>query len=111
MFRSIQWRMAVPILIIILGSMGILGAYLVNSARDTETDNLRTLLVNEAKITAEASILGFTDPYPTATLDNLAKMLGEQTDARFTIIGRDGTVLGDSQEDPLVMKTSPTVLR
>ena len=73
MFHSIQWRMTVPILIIILGSMGILGGYLVNFIRDTENDNLRTLLVTEARLAAEASIPGFAEADPEVALNDISQ--------------------------------------
>ena len=54
MFRSIQWRITIPFVLLILGSMGVLGFYLVSSVRETQTDNLRTTLEAEARLTAEA---------------------------------------------------------
>jgi two-component system phosphate regulon sensor histidine kinase PhoR len=84
--------------------MGILGVYLVNSIRSSQLGNLRSQLENEAKITAEASLPFFLDPDKKESLDVLAKKLGEQIDARVTIIDLDGTVLGDSEKDPLVME-------
>jgi len=106
-FRSIQWRITIPFVLLILGSMGVLGFYLVSSVRETQTDNLRTTLEAEARLTAEASLPGFLDPEP-GNLDELAKTLGEQIEARVTIIARDGTVLGDSQEDPATMDNHAT---
>jgi two-component system phosphate regulon sensor histidine kinase PhoR len=103
-FRSIQWRIAASFVLLIAGSMGILGFYLVSSVRETQTDNLRTMLEAEARLVAEASQPGFLDPEQQDSLDDLAKTLGEQIEARVTIIARDGTVLGDSQEAPQTME-------
>jgi two-component system phosphate regulon sensor histidine kinase PhoR len=104
MFRSIQWRITVPFILLIVVSMGILGIYLANSTRSSQLDSLRSQLENEARITAEASLPGFLSPDKSETLDALAKKLGEQIDARVTIIALDGTVLGDSDQDPSVME-------
>lgn len=104
MFHSIQWRITFFFIILILVSMGILGFYLADSTRDFQMDNLRSQLENEAIITAEASLTGFLAQDNGATIDALAKKLGEQTDTRFTIIAIDGTVLGDSEEDPAAME-------
>lgn len=100
MFRSIQWRIAIPFVLLISISMGILGFYLVDLVRDTQINNLRSQLENEAKLTAEASVPSFLDAEKQGILDDLAKTLGEQIDARVTIIALDGTVLGDSGGDP-----------
>jgi len=84
--------------------MGVLGAYLVNSTRTQQLDNLRVQLENEARITAEASLPGFLSPDGEQILSDIASKLGEQINTRVTIIALDGTVLGDSKEDPATME-------
>jgi two-component system phosphate regulon sensor histidine kinase PhoR len=84
--------------------MGILGVYLVNSTRNSQLDDLRSQLKNEARITAEASLPGFLNPDELSTLDALAKKLGAGIETRVTIIALNGTVLGDSEEDPATME-------
>jgi two-component system phosphate regulon sensor histidine kinase PhoR len=82
--------------------MGVLGIYLTNSIRNSQIENLRFHLEEEAKITAEASLpslLGEGD-----APDVLAKKLGKEIDSRITVIATDGTVLGDSIEDPATME-------
>jgi len=88
--------------------MAALGVYLTNSARTSELNNLRSELENEAMITAEASLSSFGEQNEIGDLDVLAKKLGSQIGARVTIITRDGTVLGDSHEDPLTMENHAT---
>lgn len=104
MFRGIQWRITIPFIVLILVCMGILGVYLVNPTRDYQLDALHSQLENEARITAEASLPGFLVQGNQATLDALAKTLGRDIDTRVTIIAPDGTVLGDSEEDPANME-------
>jgi two-component system phosphate regulon sensor histidine kinase PhoR len=84
--------------------MGILGVYLVNSTRNSQLDNLRSQLENEAIITAEAILPSILSSDEQSNPDTLAKKLGDQTDTRITIIALDGTVLGDSEEDPATME-------
>ena len=103
MFRSIQFRITVSFILIILVSMGVLGVYLANSFRNSHLDSLRTQLENEARIIVEASLPIITQPENQRELDILAKNLGGQIDARITIIALDGTVLGDSEQDPAIM--------
>ncbi len=73
MLRSIQWRITIPFVILIAGSIGFLGLYLVNSVRDTQLDNLRTQLENEARLAAQASLPGLASPAGDDSLDALAK--------------------------------------
>ncbi len=104
MFRSIQWRITVSFILVVLIIMGILGVYLVNSTRNSQLDSLRSQLENEARIAAEASLPGFLGPDELSDLDTLAKKLGVEIGARITIIALDGVVLGDSHEDPAIME-------
>ena len=104
MFRSIKWRMAVPVIITIVAGMSIVGAYLINFVGGTQTANLQTTLEAEARLTAGASLPALTDPEAAEPLSDTILRLGEQTDARITVISTDGTVLGDSQEDPQLME-------
>jgi two-component system phosphate regulon sensor histidine kinase PhoR len=102
LFRSIQWRIAALFALLIIVSMGILGIYLTGFVRSSQLENLRSHLEKEARISAEASL-----PFllrQSGETDALAKKLGQDIDARITIVAVDGTVLGDSHEDPLTME-------
>jgi two-component system phosphate regulon sensor histidine kinase PhoR len=100
--RSFQWRITIPFIILTVASMGVLGIYLTNSVRNSQLDNLRFHLEQEARITAEASLPSLLSPGEAS--DVLAKKLGKEIDSRVTIIAPDGTVLGDSIEDPSTME-------
>ncbi len=104
--RSFQWRITIPIIVLIIASMTALGIYLTNSVRNSQLDNLRFQLEQEAKITAEASIPTLLNEGDTP--DVLAKKLGKEIDTRVTIIAPDGTVLGDSDENPTTMENHAT---
>jgi two-component system phosphate regulon sensor histidine kinase PhoR len=104
LFRSIQWRITIPLVLLVVVVMGALGAYLVISTRSSQLADLRSQLEREAMITAEASLPGFLNPDGQDSPDALAKRLGQEIEARVTIIARDGTVLGDSDEDPATME-------
>ncbi|MBE0430919.1 MAG: HAMP domain-containing protein [Dehalococcoidia bacterium] len=105
MFRSIQSRITLAFMLVILIGMGILGNRLIDSSRSHQLDDLRSGLQNEAMITGQASVSGFLSEDPHKTLDSLAKTLGGQIDSRITIIALDGTVLGDSDEEPAAMES------
>jgi two-component system phosphate regulon sensor histidine kinase PhoR len=104
LFRSIQWRITIPFVLLVLVIMGALGGYLASYTRSSQLDSLRSQLESEARITAEASLPGFLSQDGTESLDTLAKKLGEEIEARVTIIALDGTVLGDSEEGPSTME-------
>jgi two-component system phosphate regulon sensor histidine kinase PhoR len=102
MFRRIQWRITISFILVVIVSMGILGVYLVNSTRNSQLANLRTQLENEARITTEACLPVFLAQ--SGDFDTLAKKLGDEISARVTIIALNGTVLGDSHQDPATME-------
>jgi two-component system, OmpR family, phosphate regulon sensor histidine kinase PhoR len=104
--RSFQWRITIPFIVLIIATMTALGIYLTNSVRNLQLDNLRFHLEQEARITAEASLPSLLGQGNAP--DILAKKLGEEIDSRVTIIAPDGTVLGDSIEDPTTMENHAT---
>jgi len=100
--RSFQWRITLPIIFLIIASMTALGVYLTTTVRHSQVDNLRFHLEQEARITAEASLPSLLGQGESP--DALAKKLGLEIDSRITVIAPDGTVLGDSIEDPAAME-------
>ena len=74
------------------------------TARRGEGRGAGTCVAAVCQSAAEASLSGFLSPDELGSLDTLAKKLGDQTDTRVTIIALDGTVLGDSEEDPATME-------
>jgi two-component system phosphate regulon sensor histidine kinase PhoR len=86
--------------------MGVLGIFLTNSVRNSQLDNLRFHLEQEARITAEAVLPSLSEQGNAP--DTMAKKLGKEIDSRVTIIAPDGTVLGDSIEDPTIMENHAT---
>jgi two-component system, OmpR family, phosphate regulon sensor histidine kinase PhoR len=104
MFRSIQWRITIYFILVVLIIMAVLGVYLVNSTRNCQLDNLRSQLESEARITAQASLPGFLTQDEPTFLNELARKLGSEIETRVTIVALNGTVLGDSEEDPEAME-------
>ena len=104
--NTIQWKITLPFIAVITICIGVMGIYVVRFVDDNQTNNLRTSLTNEAKITAAASQPFF--PSSTSSLDTLAKQLGTDINARVTIIAADGTVLGDSEQNPATMENHST---
>ncbi len=100
--RNFQWRITIPLIIIIIVSMGVLGIFLTTSVRNSQLNNLRYHLEEEARITEEAALPSLVGQ--SVTPDALAKILGKEIDSRITIISTNGTVLGDSIEDPAGME-------
>jgi two-component system phosphate regulon sensor histidine kinase PhoR len=68
--------------------------------------NLRYHLEQEARILQAASLPSLSGQGDAP--DVLAKKLGKEIDSRVTIIAPDGTVLGDSVDDPSTMENHST---
>jgi two-component system phosphate regulon sensor histidine kinase PhoR len=101
--RSLYWKITIPFAVLVLIGMGILGTYVIESSRDTQIDLLESQLLNEAKLVANLSLSGLAAPGNHANLDGIAKATGTEIGARVTLIALDGTVLGDTDQDPLIM--------
>ena len=102
MFQDIRWRIAIPYVILILVVMGGLTIYLSRTTRDAQLEALRNSLVGQAR-TLSASLQPSFDNVGAEGLDQQANLWSELLRARVTIIGTDGTVLGESDEDRELM--------
>ena len=108
MSRSIYWKLTVPLIILVLLAMGFLGFYLISTTRNSQINHLKSQLVNEAKLVADISISSFADPTQQGNLDTIAKTISSEISTRITFIATDGTVLGDSDQDPTTMENHST---
>ncbi len=102
-FRSIRWRIAVPFVLLVLVAMVSLGAYLTNNLRQVRLDSLEERLYVEASMVGEATAQYVFTETDLEGLDDLAKRWAEILGGRVTIIGSDGIVLGESDEDRTTM--------
>jgi len=86
--------------------MAVLGIYLTSSVRNSQLADLRLHLEQESYITKEAALPSLQGQGDAP--DVLAKKLGKEIDSRITIIASNGTVLGDSMEDPATLENHST---
>ena len=106
--RSIYWKITIPLIILVLVTMGILGFYIVNSTKNTQINNLEAQLLNEAKLVANISTPDFAGPANNGNLEAIAKSIGNEIGTRVTLIAVDGTVLGDTDQNPTIMENHST---
>lgn len=109
MFRSIRWRIALPYVILIAVATLALTFYLSGQVRRVRMSDLQDQLLADARLLADdlAPMLG--QPGTTGqSLNAQAHSWAGLLDARVTIIGADGTVLGDSAQDPALMENHLT---
>jgi len=95
MFHSIRWRVAVIFVVVVVVCMGGLGTYMVQFVNDSYLEHLRAQSINQAYIAGNAA-----QPYLNGQQNNindLVQRLGNNIDARITIIDTSGIVLGDSE--------------
>lgn len=103
MFSSIRWRTAAIFVVLTLVCIGGLSTYLSHFFRNSYLDDLETQLANQAWLVADGSSSYLVEE-DADFIDDLAKNWGEGIGARVTIISLNGTVLGDSEEDPSRME-------
>ncbi len=100
--RKLLWQLYPSYLIVILVSLLAVNWYTSNYLRDfflhrTETDLKTQSLLIKQQITKS---LKSSD---ISSVDRQCKVLGKDAPTRITVIMPDGTVIGDSEEDPLKM--------
>ncbi len=99
MLHNIRWRIAIPYVALILLSTLGLTAFLSAQVRQVRLTDLETLLLAEARAVADGA-QPMLDPGESSELLNpMVQRWARLLDARVTIIGRDGTVLGESHAD------------
>ncbi|MBI2853570.1 MAG: HAMP domain-containing protein [Chloroflexi bacterium] len=107
-FHTQAWRIALSYIALILVTMGLVSAYLVTQVRDNYLTDLRTQLDIDARMVAR-EVSGHLDVPPgDRGLEELAKEMAALFGARVTFIRVDGTILADSNDDPLAMENHST---
>jgi len=105
MFSSIRWRITIPYAITIL--IVTLGAtlYLSNYVRDVRQTDLESHLLAEGKLIASSVLPAMVDADAPdrPAIAAQARQWGIISGERVTIIGADGTVLGESHADAATM--------
>ncbi len=102
-FSSIRWRIAVPYILLAALVMAGLAVYLSARVREFYLTDLQGQLAGEARVVGEALLTALAEGETGASLDQLARRYADLTEARVTLVGLDGTVLGESHEDRLQM--------
>jgi two-component system phosphate regulon sensor histidine kinase PhoR len=103
MFRSIRWRIALAFTALIIFALVGLSTYITKTVRTYYLDTLTVQITNQALLISN-SIAPYLAVDDSETIDELSKQYGGQVDARITIIKIDGTVLGDTAENPAIME-------
>ncbi|HNS52687.1 MAG TPA: ATP-binding protein [Anaerolineae bacterium] len=104
MTHSIRWRIAVPYVVLV--AIATLGLTLVLSheVRQVRMADLENQLVADARLLADELAPAFGQGASGQALDEQARHWADVLQARVTIIGADGTVLGESHEDRTQMQ-------
>lgn len=98
LIRSIRTRLIITLLLLAVGSLATLGAYILWYFHRSNVENLTAQLMTQAKITEELVRDHYSSPQGRARLDSLVKDLRHQILLRITIITSDGVVIADSHE-------------
>lgn len=105
MFNRIRWRITLPYTALILVTMLGLGIYLSNLVRNNRLETLENDLLGQASLAANTlETLSPSIETDKSIFETLPKQWQARTNARFTIIAKDGTVLGESNIDRTEMK-------
>lgn len=99
MFHSVRNQIALPYIFLILLTISGLGISTSNLVRKEYLENLQTSLSIQAQLLADEAAIVLSSEKDAEQLDALCKKWDSLLKARVTLIGVDGTVLGESQED------------
>jgi two-component system phosphate regulon sensor histidine kinase PhoR len=100
MFHSIRFRIALPFAILFVAIMIGLWLYLSSFLRQTYLNRLEDQLQGEATLLADQLSMSISQNSPPSEINSLARHWSSLLNTRVTIITPDGTVIGESQQDP-----------
>lgn len=104
MFTGIRWRLISYYLAVIAVVVLVMGIFFISFLNFFYRENLRMNLFAQARLAA--ALVGELEARdgPAADLDLWCINIGESLGLRVTLIAADGTVLGDSAENPVMME-------
>ena len=97
-------RIAISYAALVLVMGGLLALFLGGEFEQREEDALRARLTDQARAVAFSAAPLFVAGAPLTSTNQLAHDLSSQFDTRVTLIRLDGVVVGDSEDDPLIME-------
>ncbi|MCB0114922.1 MAG: ATP-binding protein [Caldilineaceae bacterium] len=108
-FQSLRWRIALAYAALVVVIMAGLTVYLTRQVQDVALDDLRQMLLADARLLAgnrqlRSSLADGQWRPGDPELAQLAAEWGDLLQARVTVIAADGVVLAESFEDPLRME-------
>ncbi|MBN1811760.1 MAG: HAMP domain-containing protein, partial [Anaerolineae bacterium] len=99
MFHSLRWRIAVPyVALILIATLG-LTIHISDQVRKVRLADLEAQLLADARLLARSVAPLLQAGVTPEALDELARGWAAPLEARVTIIGIDGVVIGESHED------------
>ncbi|MCE5285078.1 MAG: cell wall metabolism sensor histidine kinase WalK [Pelosinus sp.] len=101
---NIRNRLLVSFLFLIILTMSILGSYILWYFNQYNVENLTKQLLTHAQVVDLLIAPYMRGPKEKSTIDTLIKELASIADLRITVIDANGTVLGDSWENPSIME-------
>ncbi|MCK8824664.1 two-component system histidine kinase PnpS [Fuchsiella alkaliacetigena] len=109
MFKSIRWKLTVIYLSLVIVVLFFFGFILKGSLESYFISQLENNLINEARLVRSLTMEKLAAAYPfTDTefvdIDTSITQYSADLQARITVIGAVGEVLGDSSEEPQLME-------
>lgn len=102
---SIRWRLFGGHLLVVLVGVGSLGLYLDLEMNRRYRRSLEEILSARVGLARESLRPHLSALARTKPLQAAARRLARETGVRLTVVGRDGTVLADSEQDAAAMSS------
>ena len=104
MFTGIRRRLIIYYLVVIAVIVILMGAFFIFFLNYFYMQNLRGNLYNQARLSSALILEMLERDAAYEEIDLLVKSMGNELGVRLTLIGVDGTVLADSDQDPSLME-------
>ncbi len=101
--RKLFWHLYPYLFVIIIISLILTAIYVSHEMRNIHINEISRTLEDRASLLA-VQLRDLISARDTIKIDSLCKEYGRLTDMRISVIDTDGSVLGDSDENPLLME-------
>jgi two-component system phosphate regulon sensor histidine kinase PhoR len=101
---SLSWRLAVALVSVAALGLAVMGVYVARTLERHAVESLTAELIRSARLVHDGLLPAGGEALRLETVQPLVERYAALLQARITVVAVDGTVLGDSERDPVSVR-------
>ncbi len=99
MFKTVQWKLVVIYLLLVLLAMELISIYLLQSLDQYYLDDYRERMETEAELVSSLLVRHMGDGHETEDITDLVREFGRQANNEITVLDENGRIMATSTGD------------